>query len=479
MTHHRLLTRAPLALALGVVLLAGACQRQAAPAPAGTAAAPAAAPATPAATADAAGAKLIAVEDFDAGMAKAKAEGKAVLVDAWAPWCHTCLSMQNYVLNDPSLASLGSRVVLVELDTDKPENAHFLETYKVSVWPTFFVIDPATGKATGLWPGSASVREFRGFVEDGLAGIEMAHAGNDDGKSPAHHMVAAKAAQAAGDYAAAARHYEEAVGVADAAWPRRSEALMGWLFSLDQAGDAAGCVRVGRAHLAEVQGAAVPADYSATLLSCAGSDKAGPDAAAAKADALARLRAFTASPPPDASADDRADAWNILGATLAESGDKAGARHAQEMRLAILEKAAAGIEDPLLAQTYDYALAQAYVALDRGDDAVKMLKAREKELPTSYEPPARLGSALAKMNRLPEAVQAYDRAIAKSYGPRQLLYFRQKADAQALMGDIPGQVATLRAQVAAYEALGKGHADPEGLAAAKKRLSEAEQKRRG
>jgi tetratricopeptide (TPR) repeat protein len=474
MSRPTALRLATLSSALLAALLATACQRAAAPAPS---AAPAASMA-PAAAATVPAAHLAAVEDFAAGMAKAKAEGKAVLVDAWAPWCHTCLSMQNYVLNDPSLASLGSRVVLVELDTDKPENAHFLETYKVSVWPTFFVIDPASGKATGLWPGSASVREFRGFVEDGLAGIEMAH-GGDDGKSPAHHMVAAKAAQAAGDYAAAARHYEEAVGVADAAWPRRSEALMGWLFSLDQAGDAAACVRVGRAHLAEVQGAAVPADYSATLLSCAGSDKAGPDAAAAKADALARLRAFTASPPADASADDRADAWNILGATLAEAGDKAGARHAQEMRLAILEKAAAGIDDPLLAQTYDYALAQVYVALDRGDDAVRMLEAREKELPTSYEPPARLGSALAKMNRLPQAVAAYDRAITKSYGPRQLLYFRQKADAQALMGDIPGEVATLRAQVAAYEALGKGHADPEGLAAAKTRLSEAEQKRRG
>jgi tetratricopeptide (TPR) repeat protein len=477
MTPSPLLRRAPLALALGLVLLAGACQRQAAPTPA------AATPAKPAATAPVAagstaeGSHLTAVDDFDAGMAKAKAEGKAVLVDAWAPWCHTCLSMQNYVINDPSLASLASRVVLVELDTDKPENAKFLETYKVSVWPTFFVIDPASGQATGLWPGSASVREFRGFVEDGLAGIEVAHAGGDDGKSPAHHMVAAKAAQAAGQYAVAAKHYEEAVGVADAAWPRRSEALMGWLFSLDQAGDAATCVRVGRAHLAEVQGAAVPADYSATLLSCAGDEKAGPDAKAATADALARLRAFTASPPADASADDRADAWNILGATLADAGDKDGARHAQEMRLAILEKAAAGIEDPLLAQTYDYALAQAYVALDRGDDAVKMLEAREKELPTSYEPPARLGSALAKMGRLPQAVAAYDRAIAKSYGPRQLLYFKQKADAQKLMGDIPGQVATLRAQVAAYEALGKGHADPEGLAAAKQRLAEAEQKR--
>ena len=44
--------------------------------------------------------------------------------------------MQNYVLNDPSLAPLAKRVVLVELDTDKPENAAFLEKYTVNVWPT-------------------------------------------------------------------------------------------------------------------------------------------------------------------------------------------------------------------------------------------------------------------------------------------------------------------------------------------------------
>ena len=58
---------------------------------------------------------------------------------------------------------------------------------------------------------------------------------------------------------------------------------------------------------------------------------------------------------------------------------------------------AAGIQDPLLAQTHDYQRAQAYVALGRGDEAVAMLEAREKELPNSYEPPARLASALAKL----------------------------------------------------------------------------------
>jgi len=417
------------------------------------------------------------VTDVAQGMAQAKAEGKAVLVDAWAPWCHTCLSMQNYVLNDPSLASLATRVVLVELDTDKDENAGFLQSYKVSVWPTFFVIDPATSKAAGMWPGSASAKEFRGFVEDGLAGIEAEHAAGGDPASTPRLMMAAKSAQASGDYPAAAWAYEKAVAGADAGWPRRSEALMGWVFSLEHAKKPDDCVRIGRAHLAEVQGAAVPADYAATLLSCTGDAKPGPDTTAARADAVARIRAITENPPPEATADDRADALNILSGALADAGDAAGARKAQEGRLAVLQAAAKGIQDPLLAQTFDYARAQAFVALDRGDEAVAMLEAREKQLPDSYEPPARLASALNKMNRLPEALAAYDRAIAKSYGPRQLLYIRQKAEAQGRMGDAAGQVATLKAEVAGYEALTGGHVNAEGLADAKKRLAEAEHKR--
>src|SRR4249919_131893 len=137
MNRHRI----ALALAVSLALPLAACQKAATPAPA---------PAAVTATDVVAPPKAVFahVEDFDAGMAKAKAEGKAVLVDAWAPWCHTCLSMQNYVLNDPSLASLGERVVLVELDTDKPENAAFQEKYAIKVWPTFFVIDPKSGQAT-------------------------------------------------------------------------------------------------------------------------------------------------------------------------------------------------------------------------------------------------------------------------------------------------------------------------------------------
>jgi thiol-disulfide isomerase/thioredoxin len=452
-----------LSLAAALSLALAACKQAEAPAPAASATPAPAAASKPAAT-------FAHVDNFDEGMAKAKAEGKAVLVDAWAPWCHTCLSMQNYVLNDPSLAPLADRVVLVELDTDKPENAAFQEKYKISVWPTFFVIDANSGEATGLWPGSASATEFRGFVQDGLDAIAAKGANPD---SPEALSAAAKAKQATGDYAAAAKLYEQVVAKAPADWPRRSEALMGWVFSLEQAKNDAECIKVGRAHLAEVKGAAVPADYASSLLSCAGDAKDG-EAKLARDEAVARMKEFTANPPADASADDRADAWNLLSSTYADAGDEAGAKAAQEQRLAVLEKAAAGIQDPLLAQTFDYQRAQAYVMLGRGDEAVTMLEAREKELPNSYEPTARLASALNKMEKWPEALVAIDRAIAKSYGPRQLLYVRQKGEIQGHMGDKKGQIETLKQEVAGYEALAKGQARPEALDDAKKRLAEAQ-----
>ena len=60
---------------------------------------------------------------------------------------------------------------------------------------------------------------------------------------------------------------------------------------------------------------------------------------------------------------------------------------------------------PEMAQTFDYARANAYVALGRADEAVAMLTRRERELPDSYEPPARLARVLFKSGRLPEALR--------------------------------------------------------------------------
>ena len=461
-------------IVLGAAALAG-CVADAAPAVA-PAAAPAAAPvASASGSAEEAALPPIAFveDDVEAAMARAKAEGKALFVDVWAPWCHTCLSMKSYVLGEPALRPLASRVVFASIDSDRATSARFLETHVVKVWPTFFVIDPQKDAVAGAWLGSASLGELRSFVEDSLATIDATRAGTLAEGDPVRLVAEARAAHAAGDPAKAAKLFERAAGKLPADHPRRSEVLYGWVFALYTAKDHAACAEVGKRHVNEVRGAAIPADFASIVLACAGS-LSGEAQSSARTAAIARLRAVTASPSPEASADDRADAWGLLAEALQETGDADGARRALEAKLAILEKAAADAPAPEVAATYDYARAGTYVALGKGGLAVAMLEAREKQMPGSYEPPARLASTLFKLARFEEAKAAVDRAIAKAYGPRKLGYLRLRASIQSKLGDAAGALATLREEVRGWEALPPGQASPAMLEDARKRLAAAE-----
>ncbi len=476
--RRRLLALLPAALLPAALLLACApAPLPAAPGPAATDPAPIAAPR--AGAIDAAQhferpPLAFVHDDLPAAAARARAEGKALFVDAWAPWCHTCLSMKHLVLTDPSLRPLADRVVFADIDTDRPENAAFLERHAMSFWPTFFVIDPASDEVLGLWAGAASAAELREVIQEALGVMDDRAGAARPPDDPRRLLVEAKRAQAAGAHAAAAAAYRRALERGGAAWTKRSEALAGLLLALSQARDAAACAEVGTAHAAEVQGAALPADFASVLLSCAGGLPEGDPRRRAREAAIARLRAITASPPPDATPDDRADALGILSEALAAGGDAAGARAASEARLELLERAARDSSTPEAAATYDYARAMTYLALGRGGDAVAMLREREAQLPSSYEPPARLAQALHAMGRHAEAREAIDRAIARAYGPRRLRYLKLRAEIQHRLGDRAGRAATLREEVQGYEALAKGHASADHLADARRRLAEAE-----
>ncbi|MDI1476053.1 thioredoxin family protein [Polyangium sp. y55x31] len=419
---------------------------------------------------DAAGAPLVFIEDdLEGAMARARAEKKALFIDAWAPWCHTCLSMKNYVLVDPALRPLADRVVFAAIDTDRPSSAAFLERYKMTFWPTFFVIDPAKGDVVAYWPGAASAREMRGFIEDAVRVMDASAPPSD----PLYTLSQASAARAAGDHRKALALYDELLAKVDARWPRRDDVLAGKLSALAGSGDVDGCARFGAEHVDEIRGAAAPADFAAVLLSCASRLAKSSTQDLARRKAMARLEALVASPPPESTVDDRADALAILAGVKSELGDAEGARAAHEKRLVIMEKAAAEAKTPEIAATYDYGRAISYVALGRGEQAVRMLEQREREMPKSYDPPARLSNVLAKMGRLDAALAANGRAVALSYGPRRLAYLKQRAELQAKMGDKQGQIATLREEVAGHEALGPGQRNEAALADARRRLSEA------
>src|SRR5262249_25968840 len=161
--------------------------------------------------------------------------------------------------------------------------------------------DPAADRVLGYWPGSASAEELRGFVEESLAlGGKLDHAGK--------LLAKGRNAQAAGEFDKAAPAYAGAAVNLPLSSPRKNAALMGWLSSLASGHDWAASVRVGTDNIGKINGAAMPADYASELLRCAEKVDKGPDQDGARAAAVAKLRAFTAAPPPEATADDRADA---------------------------------------------------------------------------------------------------------------------------------------------------------------------------
>ena len=412
-------------------------------------------------------------DDVDGAFARARSEKKALFVDAWAEWCHTCLSMQHYVFVEPSLKPLENRIVFLALDTEREENAKFLERYQVNVWPTLFMIDPGSGKVAGYWPGAASLAELRNFLDGSLEVIDALGQAALAPDSPLALLVEAKAATAANDPKKASTLFERALEKAPRDWPRRNEALYGLISAYARAGNAEKCVGLGLRHSAEVTGAALPVDFVSTVFECSQGIKNPARQREVRTSALERLRALTTNPPADASVDDRADALDKLSSVLFALGDQRGAREAQERRLALMETAARAATSPEAAATHDYGRANAYVALGRPEEAIRMLEERERQLPESYDPPGRLARVLARLKRWPEALNAVNRALKNAYGPRRLGYLELKADIQRGMGDRAGELKTLEELVAGHQELSAGQAKKGGLDAARKRLAAA------
>ena len=63
--------------------------------------------------------------------------------------------MRAYVLPDARLLKLAGRFVRLEVDTEQPGSAAFVERFPIDAWPTLLVIDPATEAVVVRWAGTA------------------------------------------------------------------------------------------------------------------------------------------------------------------------------------------------------------------------------------------------------------------------------------------------------------------------------------
>lgn len=416
-------------------------------------------------------------DDLPAALACARQRKVPVVIDEWAPWCHTCLSMQSTVFTDASFKPDAARFVFAALDTDKEVNAAAVARYPPSAWPTFYVIgeDRSTGATDAVlarFVGAASVAQFHAFLDAGLKAQQGGAAGADA------HLLGAERAIAVKDLATAEQELTAALGQAPADWPRRPDALTSLISTKRKRKDIAGCLDLAARSMDATGNAAAATDFLVNAMMCADEAKADPALGARvkplRERAAARLARLIADPRAPLSVDDRSDAMANLRDVQDALGKRAEARATAERQRAMLDAAAAKATSPMAAMTFNWQRCEVYAYLGRPLDMVPALEKSARDLPREYDPRSRLGWIYLQAGKLPEAVKWTDEALALVYGPRKARVLAQRIEIAQKQHDKAGERRFREQLVHLWESLPPGQANPDALARAKEALAAME-----
>jgi thioredoxin-like negative regulator of GroEL len=413
-------------------------------------------------------------DDLPAALACAKQRKVPVVIDLWAPWCHTCLSMQTTVFTDPSFKPDVERFVFVALDTDKEVNADAVAKYPPSAWPTFYVVgeDRATGQSDAVlarFVGAASVAQFHAFLEAGLKAQQGGAAGADANLLGAERAIAVK------DFATADQELTAALAKAPPEWPRRPDALTSLITTKRKRKDFAGCLDVAAQSMDQTGNAAAATDFIVSAMICADALKDEASHAARikqlRERAVARLTQLVADAGAPLSIDDRSDAMANLRDLLDTLGKPAEARAVAEKQRAMLDEAAAKAPTPMAAMTFNWQRCEVYAYLGKPLDMVPALEKSARDLPGEYDPRARLGWIYLKAGKLPEAAKWTDESLRLVYGPRKARVLAQRAEIAAKQNDAAGEKRFRQDIVKLWETMPAGQADPDALAKAREAVA--------
>jgi thiol-disulfide isomerase/thioredoxin len=365
------------------------------------------------------GALTIHQDDFAAAQKRAIAEKKAIVVDLWAPWCHACLSMQHYVFPDPRVQALDQVAVFLAVDTEKEANKALVDRFRPTAWPTFLVLDSKGERVLGRLPGSATPAEFATFV------TQAAQA-----KKPGA-LQKADEALTRGSRPEAEKLYQAALGDKALSPSEIGRAAMSLSLIYMQNGRADLCALEAERFAKAAAGTYFAPGLRATAAGCL-LEKHAPDKKKLTALRAALMLDLSGTP---LEVDDKSDLYATIAEVADALDDKTGATAARQARIALLEDAARAAPDPESARTFDAHRTEAYLDLDRADDAIAMLSASEKLAPDDYNPPARLAQAYLRKGDLTNARAAIARAKSKVYGPRTAVVLLLEGDIEKKAGD--------------------------------------------
>jgi len=109
--------------------------------------------------------------EYDAGMAKAKTDGKPIMVDFYTTWCKYCKLLDDTTYKDPEIISiLNDGFVCIKVDAESQDKvtekgnqmtkAELAGSFKVQGYPTIWFLNDK-GEPIGPVPGYSGPEEFK------------------------------------------------------------------------------------------------------------------------------------------------------------------------------------------------------------------------------------------------------------------------------------------------------------------------------